>query len=94
VAAFSEKIDHTARENIMTGFHFLGCKCCGTYDRHDQVAQVAIAYFKYELKFTSSTSSVDSNYVGTSADGKSKHTDGQVCQWEEHWHLLAAKTGL
>ncbi len=67
----------------MTGFHFprVGCKCCGTYDRHDRVVQVAIAYFKYELKFTSSTSSVDSNYVGTSADGKSKHTDGQVCQW-------------
>ena len=64
----------------MTGLHFLGCKSCGTYDRHNQVAQVALAYLRHELKFTSSTSSVDSNYVGTSADGtgKSKHTDGQV----------------
>ena len=64
----------------MTGIHFLGCKCCGTYDRHNQVAhwQVALAYLRNELKFTGSTSSVDSNYVGASADGKSKHTDGQV----------------
>jgi hypothetical protein len=30
------------------------------------------------MKFTGSTSSVGSNFVGTSADGKSKHTDGQV----------------
>jgi hypothetical protein len=58
----------------MTGLHFLGCKSCGTYDRHNQVAQVALAYLRNELKFTGSTSSVDSNYVGTSADGKSKHT--------------------
>ena len=70
--------ESTVRENIMTGLHFLGCKCCGTYDRHNQVAQVALAYLRNELKFTGSTSSVDSNYVGTSADGKSKHTDGQV----------------
>ncbi len=67
----------------MTGLHFLGCKSCGTYDRHNQVTQVALAYLRLELKFTgpgstSSLSSVDSNYVGTSADGKSKHTDGQV----------------
>jgi hypothetical protein len=61
----------------MTGLHFLGCKSCG-YDRHNQVAQVALAYLRNELKFTGATSSVDSNYVGTSADGKSKHTDGQV----------------
>ncbi len=39
---------------------------------------MALAYFRYELKFTGSTSSVGSNFVGTSADGKSKHTDGQV----------------
>jgi hypothetical protein len=53
---------------------------CGTYDRHNQVVNlnVALAYFKNELKFSSSTGSVDSNFVGTSADGKSKHTDGQV----------------
>jgi hypothetical protein len=71
---------HTVRENIMTGLHFLGCKCCGTDDRHNhwQVAQVSLAYFRYELKFSGSTSSVDNNFVGTSADGKSKHTDGQV----------------
>jgi hypothetical protein len=72
--------DHTVRESIMTGLHFLGCKCCGTHDRHNQVAQVALACFRYELKFSGSTSSVGSNYVGTSADGKSnlKHTYGQV----------------
>jgi hypothetical protein len=34
--------DCTVRESIMTGIHFLGCKCCGTYDRHNQVAQVAL----------------------------------------------------
>ena len=41
---------------------------------------MALAYLRHELKFTGPTSSVDSNYVpvGTSADGKSKHTDGQV----------------
>jgi hypothetical protein len=81
--------DRTVRENIITGVHrdFLGCRSCdGTYDRHNpargQVTQVALAYLRYELKFTGSASSVDSNYVGTSADGKStgKHTlaDGQV----------------
>ncbi len=76
--------DRTVRENIMTGVHFLGCKSCGTgtYDRHNQVTQVALAYLRYELKFTGSTSSVGSSYVGTSADGKSKHTDGQV--WGSH----------
>ncbi len=68
----------TVRENIMTGLHFPGCKSCGTYDRHNQVAQVALAYLRNELKFTGSTSSVDSNFVGHSADGKSKHTDGHV----------------
>ena len=70
--------DHTVRENTMTGLHFLGCKSCGTYDRHNQVTQVALAYLRSELKFTGATSSVDSNLVGHSADGKSKHTDGQV----------------
>jgi hypothetical protein len=77
--------DRTVRENIMTGVRFLGCKSCGTYDRHNQVTQVALAYLRYELpvKFTGSTSSLavgGSNYVGTSADGKSKHTGtaGQV----------------
>jgi hypothetical protein len=65
--------DRTVRENIMTGLHFLGCKSCGIYDRHNQLTQVALAYLRYELKFTGSTSSVGSNYVGTSADGKSKH---------------------
>ena len=62
----------------MTGTHFLGCKSCGTYDRHNEIAQVAFAWFKSELKFSSSTGSFDSNYVGTSAKGNSKHTDGQV----------------
>ena len=62
----------------MTGVHFLGCKCCGTYDRHNIIVEVTLAYFKYELRFPSSTSSFDSNFVGTSASGKSNHTDGQV----------------
>jgi hypothetical protein len=56
--------DRTVRESIMTGVHFLGCQCkscqCGTYDRHNQVTQVALAYLRYELKFTGSTSSVQS----------------------------------
>jgi hypothetical protein len=43
-----------------------------------QAQQVAFAYFKHELKFSGSTSSVDSNLVGISAKGKSRHTDGQV----------------
>jgi hypothetical protein len=64
----------------MTGLHFLGCKSCRTYDRHNRLAQVALAYLRVrnELQFTGSTSSVDSNFVGHSADGKSKHTDGQA----------------
>ena len=64
----------------MTGTHFqvLGCKCCGTYDRHNEVAQVAFAWFKYELKYSGSADSFDSNYVGISAKGSSKHTDGHV----------------
>jgi len=70
--------DSTVRENIMTGIHFWGCKCCGTYNRHNEVVQVAFAYFKYELRFYGSTSSVDSNLVGFSAKGKRRHTDGQV----------------
>ena len=48
----------------MTGIYFLGCKCCGTYDRHNEVAQVAFAWFKYEQKYSGSTGSFDSNYVG------------------------------
>ncbi len=39
---------------------------------------ITLALFKFELKFSGSTGSVDSNFVGTSANGKSKHTDGQV----------------
>ena len=41
---------------------------------------MAFAWFKNELKFSSSTvtGSFDSNYVGISAKGNSKHTDGQV----------------
>jgi hypothetical protein len=74
----AELTESTVRDNIMTGLHFLGCKSCGTYDRHNQVAQVVLAYLRNELGFTGSTSSVDSNFVGHSADGKSKHTDGQV----------------
>ena len=76
--------DSTVRESIMTGIHFWGCKCCGTYNRHNEVTvvQVAFAYFKHEpeVKFSGSgsTSSVDSNLVGISAKGKSRHTDGQV----------------
>ena len=56
--------ESTVRENIMTGLHFLGCKCCGTYDsdrdRHWHnvrvVVEVALAFkvlrpgrVKYEL---------------------------------------------
>jgi hypothetical protein len=62
--------ESTVRESIMTGTHFLGCKCCGTYSRHNEIAQVVFAYFRHELKFSCSTSSVDSNYVGISAKGK------------------------
>jgi hypothetical protein len=74
----AELTDDTVRENIMTGLHLLGCKSCGTYNRHNQLTQVALAYLKHELKFTGATSSVVSNFVGHSADGKCKHTDGQV----------------
>ena len=71
--------DSTVRESILlTGTLFLGCKCCGTYDRHNEVAQVAFAWFKYEQKYSHSTGSFDSNYVGISPKGSSKHTDGQV----------------
>ena len=70
--------ESTVMESIMTGTHFLGCKCCGTYDRHNEVAQVVFAYFKYECNYSGSTGSVDSNFVGISAKGKAKHTDGQV----------------
>ena len=74
--------DSTVRESIMTGIHFWGCRCCGTYDRHNEVqVTFKFAFLKYELKFsgsTSSDSSVDRNFVGTSAQGKRRHTDGQV----------------
>jgi hypothetical protein len=70
--------DDTVRKNIMTGVHFLGCKSCGTYDRHNQLLQVIFAYFRNELRFSSSTNSVDGNFVGVSAKGRNKHTDGQV----------------
>jgi hypothetical protein len=66
---------------IMTGMRFWGCKCCGTYGRHNEVVQVAFAYFKCESRFSGSASSVDSNLVmpvGISAKGKRRHTDGQV----------------
>jgi hypothetical protein len=72
---------HSEREYHDWRLHFLACKCCGTYDRHNQVVNVALAYFTNELKFSGSTGSVDSNFVGVvgaSAGGKSKHTDGQV----------------
>ena len=36
--------DSMVRESIMTGTHFLGCKSCGTYDRHNELAQVAFAW--------------------------------------------------
>ncbi len=79
------QLDHSVavRENILTGIHFLGCtgKCCGTYDRRNQVAQVTFAFFKCEMKFSGSTSSFDGNFgsVGNSAKGgKGKHTDEQV----------------
>ena len=84
--------DRTVRKSIMTGIHFLGCKCCGTYDRHNQVAQVALAFVKYELKFSGSTGSFDNNFVGTSANGKSKRTDGQV--WGGPLLRLPEKSGL
>ena len=76
------------RENIMNSImiHFFGCRCCVTCNRHNELVQVAafassLANFKlYELNFSGpgSTSSVDSNLVGISAKGKSRHTDGQV----------------
>ncbi len=45
----AELTESTVRENILTGLHFLGCKSCGTYDRHNQVAQVVLAYLRNEL---------------------------------------------
>ena len=39
----------------MTGTHFWGCKCCGVYDRHNEVVQPIMAYFKNEWKFSGST---------------------------------------
>ena len=87
--------DLTVRESIMTSTHSLGCKCCGTYDRHNEIVQVAFAWFKhgfkYELKYSGSTGSFDSNYVGISAKGSSKHTDGQVCPGE---CPVSGKSGL
>jgi hypothetical protein len=70
------------REIIMTGTRFLGCKlkCCGAYGRHNEVAQVAfrVAWFKYELRYSGSTGSFDSSYVGISAKGNAKNADGQA----------------
>jgi hypothetical protein len=66
------------RGSIMTGKHFWGCKCCGVYDRHNEVVQPIRAYFKYECKFSGSTGSVDGNFVGFSGKGTARHTDGQV----------------
>ncbi len=37
MGAHTALADRTVRENIMTGIHFLGCKCCGAYDRHNEV---------------------------------------------------------
>ncbi len=37
-------------ESSMTGIHFWGCSCCGTYDRQNEVVQVAFAFCKYEPK--------------------------------------------
>jgi hypothetical protein len=70
----------------MTGIHFLSCKCRGTDKATrgmcSEVVQVAFAYLKYaELKFSGSTSSVDSNLVGISAKGNRRHTDGQPEVW-------------
>jgi hypothetical protein len=31
--------DSTVRDSIMTGIHFWGCKCCGTYDRHNEIVE-------------------------------------------------------
>ena len=39
--------ESTVRGSIMTGKHFWGCKCCGVYDRHNEVVQPIRAYFKY-----------------------------------------------
>ena len=70
--------ESTVRENIMTGIHFWGCKSRGVYDRHNEVVQTTMAFFKYELKFSGSTGSVDSSLVGFSGKGTARHTDGQV----------------
>jgi hypothetical protein len=61
--------ESTVRENIMTGIHFWGCKSRGVYDRHNEVVQTTMAFFKYELKFSGSTGSVDSSFVGCKAHG-------------------------
>ncbi len=55
--------------NILTGIHFLGCtgKCCGTYERRNQVAQVTFAFFKCEMKFSGSTSSFQVDGTGSFA---------------------------
>jgi hypothetical protein len=74
------------RGRIRSGTHFLGCKCCGTYDRHNEVVQTTMAYFKPEYgewKFSGSAtrSSVDSNYVGNSAKGTLKVTSSSARGW-------------
>jgi hypothetical protein len=85
--------DRTVRENIMTGLHFLGWKSCGTYDRHNQVAQAlqALAYFRYELKFMCRLNQLSWQQLC-----------GYFCGWQEQVHrrtglgepLLAEKSGL
>ena len=83
----------------MTGIHFLGCKCCGTYDRdrHNQVAQVALnnafasASFKNEMGCTGSTASgsFDVQLTGRLQLEVCGHFGG--CQWQEQAHR---RTGL
>jgi hypothetical protein len=80
MGAHATLAESTVRENIVTGImiDFWGCKCCGTYNRHNEVVQVAFAYFKYELKFYGSTSSVDSNLVGNGCEPAPTSKGGRV----------------
>jgi hypothetical protein len=75
-AAHATLADSTVSENIMTGIHFWGRTCCGTYNRHNEVVQVAFAYFKYELKFSGSTSS----------GGQQPQACGHLCERQEQAH--------
>ena len=72
--------ESTVRETIMTGIHFWGCKSRGVYDRHNEVVQTTMACFKYELKFSGSTGSVDSSLVGFSGKGTARHADSPLTQ--------------